>query len=152
MSESNDHSKPDTAALVEALHADAEQLLNRAQARSLQERLEDEIKLQLPVFLYFENYGIIDSAVYLPHFVDDLARTPDDPKIRTIQAMFKHVGLSAQEIMELGREEAAEAKQANQDVTIEMITRDQQRKELRSVKLNSASRDLTICIRLHSRN
>jgi energy-coupling factor transporter ATP-binding protein EcfA2 len=142
MSESNDHSKPDTAALVAALHADAEQLLNRAQARSLQERLEDEIKLQLPVFIYFENYGIIDSAVYLPHFVDDLARTPDDPKIRTIQAMFKHVGLSAQEIMELGREEAAEAKQANQDVTIEMITRDQQRKELRSVKLNSASRDL----------
>jgi hypothetical protein len=57
--------------------------------------------------------------------------------------MFKHVGLSAQEVMELGREEAAEAKQANQDVTIEMITRDQQRKELRSVKLNSASRDLT---------
>ena len=58
-SESNGHSKPDTAALVAALHADAELLLNRAQARSLQERLEDEIKLQLPVFIYFENYGIM---------------------------------------------------------------------------------------------
>jgi hypothetical protein len=58
-SESNDHSKPDTAALVEALHADAEQLLNRAQARSLQERLEDEIKLQLPVFIYFETTELL---------------------------------------------------------------------------------------------
>ena len=65
----------------------------------MHERLEEEIKLHLPVFIYFENYGILDSAVYLPHFIDDLARVPDDPTIRTIQAMFKHVGVSAQEIM-----------------------------------------------------
>jgi hypothetical protein len=142
-SESNNHSRPDTAAIIEALQATTEQLLSRAQTRSLPEQLEEEIGLQLPAFIYFENYGILDSAVYLPSFLDDLARTPDDPKVRTIQAMFKHVGLSAQEIMDLGREEAAEAKQANQNITSEMIASDLQRKELRSIKLNTASLDLT---------
>jgi energy-coupling factor transporter ATP-binding protein EcfA2 len=142
-SESDGHSKPYTAALIKDLQTTTEQLLTRAEVRPLHERLEEEIKLHLPVFIYFENYGILDSAVYLPHFIDDLARVPDDPRIRTIQAMFKHVGVSAQEITELGREEAAEAMQAKQNVTADMIARDQQRKELRSLKLNSASRDVT---------
>jgi predicted ATPase len=143
MAESNGHSKPHTMIAMKALQATIGALLGRAEVRPLRERLEEEIKLQLPVFVYFENYGILDSAVYLPRFVDDLARKPDDSKIRTIKAMFDQVGLSAQEILELGREEAAEVTQTDQSVTVEMIARDQQRKELRSLKLNSASRDLT---------
>ena len=57
--------------------------------------------------------------------------------------MFKHVQLTAQNISELGREEAQEAKSAGQPVTSEIILRDQERKELRSVKLNSASLDIS---------
>ena len=57
--------------------------------------------------------------------------------------MFKHVQLTAKEISELGSEEAAEAKAAGERVTNDMIQRDQERKELRSVKLNSASNDIS---------
>jgi predicted ATP-dependent endonuclease of OLD family len=109
----------------------------------LPERLEEEIKPQLPVFIYFENYGILDSAVYLPRFIEESTTNPTDARVRTIEAMFKHVGLSAKEIAELGREEATEARNAKQQITNEMIARDQGRKELRSVKLNSASLDIT---------
>src|ERR1035441_9141754 len=101
------------------------------------------VKAGLPVFIYFENYGILDSAIYLPRFLEDLQRTPDDPRIRTVNAMFKHVGLSAQEITELGRELVQQAIAQKQQPTPEMFAQDQQRKEARAIKLNSASLDIT---------
>ena len=57
--------------------------------------------------------------------------------------MFKHVGLTAQEISELGQERAQTARAANQRVTDEVIAADQERKEKRAIKLNSASLDIT---------
>ena len=105
--------------------------------------MSKEIGSDSPVFIYFENYGILDSAVYLPRFLEDLEEGPDEPRVRTINAMFKHVQLTAQEISTLGREDAERAKSAGKPVTPEMIRHDQERKELRSVKLNSASLDIS---------
>lgn len=141
--ESNARSNPQTADIVESLQETIETLLQRAQTEPLPERLDAAIKEALPVFIYFENYGILDSAVYLPRFIDDLARSPNEPRVRTINAMFKHVGLEAKTITELGREDAAEAKRTGQPITEEIIRRDQDRKELRAVKTNSASLDIT---------
>ena len=80
----------------------------------------------MPVLIYFENYGILDSAIYLPRFLEDLKSAPNDPRVRTINAMFKHVGLTAQEITDLGREQAQTARAQNQQPTPEMIAQDQQ--------------------------
>ena len=139
--EANAHSSPQTADLVESLLKTAEDLALRANTKPLPKRLDETIEKHLPVFVYFENYGILDSAIYFPSFLEELKRLPDAPRIRTVNAMFKHVGLTAQEIADLGKEETAAAKAANppQPVTPEMNTRDRQRVELRSVKLNSAS-------------
>ena len=68
---------------------------------------------------------------------------PDDPQIRTINAMFKHVRLTAEEITDLGKESAQQAMANGKDVTPEIIASDQQRKERRSIKLNSASIDIS---------
>ncbi len=141
--EINARSNPQTANIIETLQETAEALLQRAQTEPLQDRLYASIEEELPVFIYFENYGILDSAVYLPRFLEDLVRSPNDPRVRTINTMFKHVGLEAKAIAELGREEATEAKRAGQPVTEEMIRRDQERKELRAVRTNSASLDIT---------
>lgn len=97
----------------------------------------------LPVFIYFDNYGILDSAIYLPRFLEDQAREPDSPRVRTIDAMFKHVNLTAKEIAELGQVSTAAAKTAGTAITAEMIAQDQERVELRRIKLNSASSDIT---------
>lgn len=141
--EANAHSAPETADAIEGLQEPIRVLLARAQVESIPDRLDTAIEEALPVFIYFENYGILDSAVYLPRFVQDLAHSPDEPRIRTINAMFKHVKLDASDIAQLGQEEAARLVQAGQQVTDEAIHRDAERKELRAVKTNSASLDIT---------
>ena len=140
---SNAHAQPASADLVEPLQGAVDDLLERAETAPIPQQLDEAIERELPVFIYFENYGILDSAVYLPRFLEDLAAGPEEPRVRTINAMFKHVQLTAQEISDLGREEAEETKAAGQPVTPEVIERDQERKELRSVKLNSASLDIS---------
>lgn len=141
--ESNAHAQPASADLVETLQVALDDLRGRATTVPIPQQLDKAIESELPVFIYFENYGILDSAVYLPRFLEDLQAGPDEPRARTINAMFKHVQLTAKEISDLGREEAEEAKVAGQPGTPEMIARDQERKELRSVKLNSASLDIS---------
>lgn len=141
--EINNLSNRQTADIIEIFQETVEKLLRCAQIEPVLDRLEAAIIKALPVFIYFENYGILDSAVYLPQFLIDLQRSPNDPRIRTINSMFKHVGLDAKNIADLGIEEATKAKIAGQPVTDEMIRRDMERKELRAVKTNSASLDIT---------
>ena len=137
--ESNANAQPTSADLVEELQDVVDRLLSKARAEPIPQQMNKAIEGELPVFIYFENYGILDSAIYLPQFLRDHARGPEVPRVRTINAMFSHVGLTAQEISDLGQEDAEKAKAENQQVTQEIIARDQERKELRSVKLNSAS-------------
>ena len=141
--EVNGYAQPLSADLVESLLGVVDDILRRAQTAPLPQQIDEAVEAELPVFIYFENYGILDSAVYLPRFLEDRKATPDDPRVRTINAMFKHVQLEASEIADLGREEAQEARIQGQPVTSEIIQRDQERKELRSVKLNSAELDIS---------
>jgi len=141
--ESERHAGPHTAGILEELQAAIDPLIQRAKNPSLVDQAKALIEKHLPVFIYFENYGILDSAIYLPRFLEDLQRTPSDPRVRTIHAMFKHVGLSAEEIAELGREQAQQARAQDQQPSAEIIAQDQQRKEARAIKLNSASLDIT---------
>jgi hypothetical protein len=117
--EANTKSNPQTADIIEALQSTIESLLKSVQIEPIPDRLDAAIEDALPVFIYFDNYGILDSAVHLPRFLEDLKRLPDEPRIRTINAMFKHVKLTADDIQNLGREEVAEAKQA--DNLLQMI-------------------------------
>jgi hypothetical protein len=141
--ESEAHANPQTADIVEALQKVLIPVLGEAKKAPAHEQLTKLVKTHLPVFIYFENYGILDSAIYLPRFLEDLKNTPNDPRVRTINAMFKHVGLTAQEIRDLGIEQAQQARAQKQEVTAEMIAQDQQQKEARAIKLNSASLDIT---------
>ncbi|MBE0467655.1 MAG: hypothetical protein IBX71_10595, partial [Candidatus Desulforudis sp.] len=140
--ESEGYSRPETENIVEALHAAINPMLEDAQKPSPADQAKALIKQHLPVFIYFENYGILDSAIYLPRFLEDLERAPDDPRIRTVNTMFKHVNLTAQEIAVLGREQAQQARAQQQQPTA-TIAQDQQRKEARAIKLNSASFGIT---------
>ena len=141
--ESEARATPITAPLVEALLAVIDPARAASQTPPISERAAELIKSRLPVFIYFENYGILESAIYLPRLLEDLGRAPNEPRIRTINAMFKHVGLTAQEIADLGRESAQQARHQGQQVTDNMITQDQEKKEARAIKLNSASLDIT---------
>lgn len=141
--ESDKYASPETADMLEKLQAEIVPLFTEANKKPTVEQVVGLLREHMPVFIYFEDYGILKSNVYLPRFLEDLDRIPDAPQTRTINAMFKHVKLTAKEISELGVEEAQKAIANKQEVTPEIIAADQQRKEKRSIMLNSASIDIS---------
>ncbi len=44
-----------------------------AKADPIEARATALVKDSLPVFIYFEDYGVLDSAVYLPRFLEDMS-------------------------------------------------------------------------------
>lgn len=106
LSEAEGKSNPQTADMVEALQEALSPVLDSAKAGPVIDRVDELIEARLPVLIYFENYGILDSAIWLPRFLEDQKRTPTDARVQTINAMFRHVGLDSKEITELGNEEA----------------------------------------------
>ncbi|TNC49639.1 OLD family endonuclease [Rubellimicrobium rubrum] len=69
--------------------------------------LFDELQRRLPAFVYYSNYGNLDAQIYLPQVVENLKRTDlgqkEAAKARTLKVLFKLVGLSPEEVLELGR-------------------------------------------------
>jgi predicted ATP-dependent endonuclease of OLD family len=141
--ELNSKGRPETADLVSGLQESLTRIHQEHQTLPIVDRLKQEVAKHLPVFIYFENYGVLDSAVFLPRFLNDLKTTPHDPKCRTINAMFRHVNLSADEITELGHTQSERQQIQGQQAAPEIVERDRERKELRSIKLSSASNDIT---------
>ena len=141
--ESDSYSNPETADMIEELQSVIDPALTESKKAPVDDQLAEFVEAKLPVFIYFDDYGVLDSAIYLPNFLCELIRSPNDSNIRTINAMFKHVGLTAEGIAKLGTESAQQARQQGQQPTAAMIAQDQQQKEERSIKLNSASLDIT---------
>ena len=68
----------------------------------------DMVANALPSFVYYSNYGNLDSEIYLPHVIENLTRAglgaKEEAKARTLKVLFEFVGLEAAEILELGKE------------------------------------------------
>lgn len=99
---------------------------------------------RLPRFVYYSNYGNLDSEIYLPHVVDNLERrnlgAREEAKARTLRVLFSFVRLSAKEILELGKDfRDSQGNQPTQDQIEKIATK----KRERTILLNSAGTDLT---------
>lgn len=79
--------------------------------RRLGERASSEEKLasarnwvaaNLPRFVYFDNYHMLDSAVHVPTFIQQLQQNSSLPRVRTTNCLFKHVGLDPFHLNRLG--------------------------------------------------
>ncbi len=98
----------------------------------------------LPRFLYYSNYGNLDSEIYLPHVVQNLKREDlgarEAAKARTLRVLFKFVTLEPEEILELGRDfREANGRKPTEDEISEIATK----KRDRTILLNSAGTNLT---------
>ena len=131
-------SVPQIADLVEAFQNAIEPILNAAGEESIIDQINTLIKKNLPVLIYFENYGILDSAIWLSRFLRDLEENATSSHVRTISAMFSHVGLDPKQIKDLGDERAMSRHLTQDDIVV-----DQKRKEKRAIQLNSASLDIS---------
>lgn len=52
----------------------------------------------VPKFVYFDRYDVLDSAVHVPSFLSQLQSAPNQPRVRTTHCLFKHVGLDIQRV------------------------------------------------------
>ncbi len=105
----------------------------------------DLILASIPVFVYYSNYGNLDSEIYLPHVIENMGRedlgSKDAAKARTLKVLFEFVGLKAEEILELGRD--LKKPPAGQELEPEEIQKVSDRKKERSILLQSAGTKLT---------
>lgn len=99
---------------------------------------------EMPKFVFYSNYGNLDSEIYLPHVVENLKRqdlgAKESAKARTLRVLFNFVRLSPADILELGRDFVSPQ---GQRPTPEQIAEIAGKKRERTILLNSAGTDLT---------
>ena len=133
---------PRFAAAVEALKRIETEL--RAPPPSEAEGVAEFILERLPRFVYYSNYGNLDSEIYLPHIVENLKRTDlgarEAAKARTLRVLFSFVRLEPNEILELGRDfKDPHGREPNEEEVADIATK----KRERTILLNSAGTELT---------
>jgi hypothetical protein len=77
-----------------------------AERAALEEKLaaaRNWVAKHMPQFIYFDRYDVIDSAVHLPTFVQQLSSSPNAPKVRATRCLFEHVGLEIPRLAALGQ-------------------------------------------------
>lgn len=120
--------------------------------------VREKVLKKIPKFVYYSDYGNLDSEIFLPRVIEDLER--DDlsesarAKVRTLDVLFKYVGLSPQEIYELGNDRKVIIQTIDsynrvvstkeEDLSDEEVKQWSEKKKERGVLLRSAATELTI--------
>jgi predicted ATPase len=105
----------------------------------------------LPRFVYYSQYGNLDSEIYLPRVIENLDRVRrrdirgrDAAKARTLKVLFDFVKLSPQEILELGEEREPSQRHHNAPApTPDEIDAVARRKRTRDILFHAAADSLT---------
>lgn len=108
-----------------------EDLLTQAKQGDPSEAFVAWAEKNLPTFIYFDDYGQLETRVHLPMYLS--RKDTPDPKIRTQTALFEWSNIDPKEILDLGRTRTP-------DETEEHVHR---RQEKRRAHLDSASFGLT---------
>lgn len=111
------------------------------------EDLFNKICQWMPKFVYYSEYGNLDSKLHLPRVREDLARISsltgkELMRARTLKILFGHLDLNPEEILTLGQEEGephTDPAQKSKDV----IEKESRNKQERYAKVESAASNLT---------
>ncbi|QJW89870.1 AAA family ATPase [Spirosoma taeanense] len=120
--------------------------------------IRERVIREIPKFVYYSDYGNLDSEIFLPRVIEDFER--DDlsesarAKARTLDVLFKYVKLSPKEIYELGNDRKIVIQKMNynnqivsteeQDLSEEEIREWADKKRERGILLRSAATQLTL--------
>lgn len=98
------------------------------------------LKNEMPKYVYYSNYGNLDSQIYLPQVLENIPRkdlgVKESAKARTLKTLFDFVKLNPSEITELG---ADPKENSTQDEINQIATK----KTERNILLDSASSSFT---------
>lgn len=96
-----------------------------------------------PRFVYYSNYGNLDSEIYLPQAIENMQRRDltgiAEAKARTLRVLFEYVGLNPQEIKDMGQEPV----QPGYAATPEQVAQSAAKKTERQALLHSAQSKLS---------
>jgi predicted ATP-dependent endonuclease of OLD family len=120
------------------------------------------LQTKLPKFVYYSDYGNLDSEIYLPHVIENFERTDlgerERAKTRSLKVLFEFVSLSPEQILELGKEAYPErvieyttdyhgrktkTSERVEEATEVDIEEESKKKKEREILLQSASTSLT---------
>lgn len=121
------------------------------------QEIHQKILSVIPKFVYYSDYGNLNSEIFLPRVIEDFKRhdlsESARAKVRTLDVLFKYVKLSPTEIFELGNDRKVIIKTLNhnnqevssveQELTEEEITEWADKKRERGILLRSAANQLT---------
>ena len=119
--------------------------------------IRKQILDSLPNFVYYSDYGNLDSEIFLPRVIEDTKRSDltesARAKARTLDVLFKYVKLSPLEIYELGNDRKVIIKTVDnyqreisieeEELTEEEIQNWADKKRERGILLRSAAAQLT---------
>jgi len=119
--------------------------------------IKQKVLKEIPKFVYYSDYGNLDSEIYLPRVIEDFTREDLSEsaraKARTLDVLFKFVKLSPTEIYELGNESKTIIQKMNhanqvvsteeQEISAEEIQEWADKKRERGILLRSAATQLT---------
>ena len=100
--------------LLEPVSVPLRAMLERVVTCEKLAQAEKWIGEHLPKFIYFDKFDVIESAIHLPTFVNQVGGNGGTPRVRTTHCLFKHVGLDIQKMVSLGRHQ--QGQDANADV------------------------------------
>ncbi len=104
------------------------------------QEVKDYLKEHMPKYVYYSNYGNLDSQIYLPQVIQNFDRkdlgVKDAAKVRTLKTLFYFVQLNPNEILSLGAEK-------NGTLTVAEIDKTATQKKEREILLSSASSGFT---------
>ncbi len=86
----------------------------------------------MPKFIYFDRYDILDSAIHIDDFIRNMKEHPDDSKLRITKCLFEHVGLDLNEISKLDLNDDQKTRQNLERMADE-----------RAIKMSAASQAMT---------
>ena len=103
-------------------------------------QVTEALKSKMPKYVYYSNYGNLDSQIYLPQVLGNLGKqnlgVKEAAKARTLKTLFKFVDLDPKEITDLGTESTG-------NLTSEQIAAISDKKKEREILLASASSSFT---------
>ncbi len=98
------------------------------------------IESHMPKYVYYSNYGNLDSQIYLPSVLQNINRSnlgvKETARARTLKTLFRYVNLDPKEITDLGSESTSTPTQ-------EQIEKTANKKREREILLSSASSNFT---------
>jgi len=107
-----DNAQKEIEPLLDTLENMAEEL----RGKSVSEQLLDEIKEDIPIFVYFGDYNVLNGSVVIPDLIRAINGDMRYREFKIQETLFKHVGLDPKEIYNLGTKDSdgiTEEKQAD---------------------------------------